>query len=72
MHPVGGAEKFDARPIWQENPSELENWSYLARDFVGVVHRIQKQAMKNAENQRQRVSVTHLQHEFGETNEMDQ
>ena len=47
-------------------------WSYLARDFVGVVHAILEQAMKNAENQKQPISVTHLQHEFGVTNEMDQ
>ena len=31
-----------------------------------------KQAMKRAENQKQPISVTHLQHEFGVTNEMDQ
>ena len=28
--------------------------------------------MKNAENQKQPISMTHLQHEFGVTNEMDQ
>ena len=47
-------------------------WSYLARDFVGVVQTVLQQAMKNAENQKQPISVTHLQHEFGVTNEMDQ
>ena len=47
-------------------------WSYLANDFVGVIHRVVKQARKNAENQKQPISVTHLQHEFGVTNEMDQ
>ena len=47
-------------------------WSYLARDFVGVVHVALKQAMKAAENQKQPIAVTHLQHLFGVTNEMDQ
>ena len=28
--------------------------------------------MKSAENQKQPISVTHIQHEFGVTNEMDQ
>ena len=37
-----------------------------------MVHTVLKQAMKNAENQKQPISVTHLQHEFGVTNEMDQ
>ena len=45
---------------------------YLARDFVGVVHTALKQAMKSSEHEKQPISVTHLQHEFGETNEMDQ
>ena len=31
-----------------------------------------KQAMKTAENQKQPISVTHLQREFNVTNEMDQ
>ena len=47
-------------------------WSYLAKDFVGVVHTALKQAMKNAENHKQPISVTHLQHDLGVTNEMDQ
>ena len=38
-------------------------WSFLARDFVGVVQTVVKQAMKNADNQKQPMSVTHLQHE---------
>ena len=46
--------------------------SHLARDFFGVVHTVLKQAMKNAENQKQPISMTHLQHEFGVTKEMDQ
>ena len=45
-------------------------WSYLARDFVGVVHVALNQAMKAAENQKQPIAVTHLQHEFNVTNEM--
>ena len=49
-----------------------KTWSYLARDFVGVVHTALKQAVKNAENQRQPISVTHLQHDSAVTNEMDQ
>ena len=47
-------------------------WSYLARDFVGVVHVALKQAMKAAENQKQSIVVTHLQHELKVTNAMDQ
>ena len=49
-----------------------EQWSYLARDFVGVVRAALKQAMKTAENPKQPISLTHLQHEFNVTNEMDQ
>ena len=47
---IGGAEKFDARLVREEDWPELETRSYLARDFVGVVHTALKQAMKNAEN----------------------
>ena len=39
-------------PIWI-------TWSYLARDFVGVVHATLKQAMKAAKNKKQPISVTH-------------
>ena len=46
-------------------------WSYLARDFVGAVHAVLKQAMKTAENRKLPIAVTHLQHDFGVTNEMD-
>ena len=46
-------------------------WSYLAREFVGVVHAGLKQA-RNAENQKQEISVTRLQQDVGVTNEMDQ
>ena len=56
----------------KKNGPSWRTWSYLARDFVGVVHAALKQAMKKAENQKQPISVTHLQHEFGVTNEMDQ
>ena len=56
----------------KKNGPSWRTWSYLARDFVGVVHAALKQAMKTAENQKQPISVTHLQHEFGVTNEMDQ
>ena len=47
-------------------------WSYLARDFVGVVLVALKQAMKAAENEKQPIAVTHLQHEINVTNEVDQ
>ena len=56
----------------KRNGPSWRTWSYLARDFVGVVHEALKQAMKSAENQKQPISVTHLQHEFNVTNEMDQ
>ena len=46
-----------------KNGPSWRTWSYLARDFVGVVHATLKQAMKAAENQKQPISVTHLQHE---------
>ena len=46
-------------------------WSYLARDFVGAVHSVRKQAMRNAENRKQTISVSNLQG-FGVTKEMDQ
>ena len=36
-------------------------WSYLARDFVGLVHTVLKQAMKNAENKKQMISVSNFQ-----------
>ena len=36
------------------------------------MHVALKQATKAAENQKQPSAVTHLQHEFGVTNEMDQ
>ena len=56
----------------KEERPELENVGHiLARDFVSVVHATLKQAMKAAENQKQAISVTHLQHEFNVTNEMD-
>ena len=55
-----------------KNGPSWRTWSHLARDFVGVVHATLKQAMKASENQKQPISVTHLQHEFNVTNEMDQ
>ena len=56
-------------PDWLGKKTGLSwrTWSYLARDFVGVVHTALKQAMKNAENQKQPTSVTHLEHDFGVT-----
>ena len=54
----------------KKNGPSWRTWSYLARDFVGVVHVARKQATKTAE--KQPIAVTHLQHEFGVTNEMDQ
>ena len=56
----------------KRNGPGWRTWSHLAMNFVGVVHTVLKQAMKNAENQKQPISVTHLRHEFGVTNEMDQ
>ena len=56
----------------KKNGPSWRTWSYLARDFVGVVHATLKQAMKVAENQKQPISVTHLQHDFSVTTEMDQ
>ena len=56
----------------KKNGPSWRTWSYLARDFVGVVHTTLKQSMKAAEIQKQPIAVTHLQHEFNVTNEMDQ
>ena len=56
----------------KKNGPSWRIWSYLARDFIGVVHATLKQAMKAAENQKEPISVTHLQHEFNVTNGMDQ
>ena len=59
-------------PFGKKNVPSRRTWSNFARDFVGVVHATLKQAMKAAENQKQPISVTHLQHEFNVTNEIDQ
>ena len=61
-------------PDWfgKKNGPSWRTLSYLARDVVGVVHVALRQAMKTAENQKQPIAVTHLQHEFGVTIEMDQ
>ena len=56
----------------KRNGPSWRTWSYLARGFVGVVHETLKQTTKAAENQQRPISVTHLQHEFNVTNEMDQ
>ena len=56
----------------KKNGPSWRTWSYLARDFVGVVHTMLKQAMKNAEKRKQPIAATNLQHDFGVTNEMDQ
>ena len=48
----------------KKNDPSWRTWSYLARDFVGVVHATLKH--------NQPISGTHLQHEFNVTNEMDQ
>ena len=37
----------------KKNGPSWRTWSYLARDFVGVVHATLKQAIKAAENQKQ-------------------
>ena len=46
-------DRFGKKPSWR-------TWSYLARDFVGVVHVALKQAMKAAEKEKQPIAVTHL------------
>ena len=51
----------------KKNGPSWRTWSHLTRDFVGVVHA----TLKAAENQKQPISVTYLQHEFNVTNEMD-
>ena len=56
----------------KKNGLSWRTWSYLAGDFVGAVHATLKQAMKAAENQKQPIAGTHLQHEFNVTNEMEQ
>ena len=62
-----------SRKVWCQTGSgrrtgpSWRTWSNLARDFVGVVHTALKQVMKNAENQKQPVSATHLQHDLGVT-----
>ena len=56
----------------KKNDPSWRTWSYLARDFVGAVHATLKQAMKDAENQKQPIAATNFQHDFGVTNEMDQ
>ena len=56
----------------KKNGPSWRTWSYLARDFVGVVHAVLKQAMKNAENRKLPIAVTNLPHDIGVTNEMDQ
>ena len=69
-HPAGKTLMPDR--FGKKNCPSWRTWSFLARDCVGVVHATLKQAMKAAENQKQPISVTHLQHEFTVTNEMDQ
>ena len=53
------SDRFEKKsgPSWR-------TWSYLARDFVVVVHSVLKQAMKNAENRNQPVFVSNPQ-DFG-------
>ena len=53
----------------KKNRSSWRTRSYLARDLV---HAVLKQAMKTAKNQKQPISATHLQHQFGVTNEKGQ
>ena len=71
---VGRVEPKTLMPdrFGKKNGPSWRTWSYLARDFVGVVHATLEQAMKAAENQKQPISVTHLLQEFNVTNEMDQ
>ena len=56
----------------KKNDPSWRTWSYGERLRVGVVHVALKQAIKTAENQKKSIAVTHFQHEFGVTNEMDQ
>ena len=47
-------------PDWfgKKNGPSWRTWSYLARDFIGVVHVALEQAMKVAENQKQTICDT--------------
>ena len=56
----------------KKNGPDWRTWSYLARDFDGVVQAVLKQAMKNEENRKLPIAVLNLQHDFGVTNEMEQ
>ena len=63
-YPVGGAGESDARWVRKEERPKLE-------DFVGLVHSVLKQAMRNTENSKQPISVSNLQ-DVGVSKEMDQ
>ena len=63
-HPVGGAKDLNADRFGKKNGPSWRTWSYLARDFVGVVHVALKQAMKTAKNQKQPIAVTHFHQEL--------
>ena len=55
--------------VGKKNGSSWRTWSYLARDFVGVVHTMLKHAMKNAEKRKQSIAAINLEHDFGVTND---
>ena len=61
---VGGAENLDARLFGTKNGAELENLVVFGEGLR------RRSARKAAENQKQPIAVTHLQHEFNVINEM--
>ena len=71
---VRSVELKSLMPDWfgKKNGPSWRTWSFLARDFVGAVRTVRKQAMKKAENRKQPIAATNLQHDFGVTNEVVQ
>ena len=65
-------KEFDARSVRKGERPKLENLVLLAKRLRRVVHTVLKQAMKNAENRKQPIAATNLQHDFGVTNETDE
>ena len=68
---VGGAKSLMPDRFGKMSGPSWSTWSYLSRDFIGVVHSVLKQAMKTAEKRGQPVSESNIQ-DFGVTTEMDQ
>ena len=70
--PVGGAEDFNARPVRKEERVKLENLVIFGRGLRWRCARSVETGDEDGGEQKQPIAVTHLQHEFGVTNEMDQ